>query len=130
MFVLHTLGSVSTPPMEYLPVIDTVKPTIGLAMVMEEGLLTKASGTTVPTYICMTQRDDFCAAGELIPVIRVQHGIVFATTFAVDAQDISLGNKLTIADDGLSVTATTASGVAEVVKMDGTDQGDTVYVRF
>ena len=34
------------------------------------------------------------------------------------------------AGNGMQVTATTTSGVAEVVSMDGTAIGDTVYVRF
>ena len=129
MFLLHTFETASTPPLEYLPV-SAMKPEIGLALTMEGGQLVKASGSTAPTYICMTKRDAACDAGEIIPVVRVQHGITFATTFSTDAAAIKLGDKLTIADDGLQVTATTASGVAEVVKMEGTAEGDAVYIRF
>ena len=101
-----------------------------MAMTMADGQLAAASGTTTPTYICMTQRAEACQAGELIPVIRVQHGIIFETSFSEEAVAVKLGDKLTLSEDGLSVTATTASGVAEVVKMGGTAEGDTVYVRF
>lgn len=129
MFVLHATGAGDTPALEHLPV-SAIQPMIGLAMTMVDGQLAIASGTTVPTYICMTQRKSACEAGEIIPVIRVQHDITFATTFETDAADIKLGDKLTISADGLLVTATTASGIAEVVKMDGNAQGDTVCVRF
>ena len=43
---------------------------------------------------------------------------------------MKLGDKVTLHTDGLQVTATTASGVAEVVGMDGTAAGDRVRVRF
>ena len=43
---------------------------------------------------------------------------------------VKLGDKVTIYTDGLQVTATTTSGVAEVVGMDGTAAGSTVLVRF
>lgn len=128
MFVLHTCGAGGTPALEYLPV-SAIAPRIGLAMTMEEGLLAPASGANAPTYICMTERETACQAGELIPVVRVQHGIVFETTFSVDAAAVKLGDKLTIADDGMQVTAT-AGGAAEVVGVVGTAKGDAVRVRF
>ncbi len=128
MFVLHTLGGVSTPALEYLP-CSAIVPKIGMAMAMADGLLEVANGATAPTYICMTKRDEACKAGELIPVIRVQHNTVFATTFANNDEGVELGFKLQISADGLQVT-TTVGGPAEVVGYEGTDEGDTVYVRF
>ena len=123
MFVLHTLGGVSTPPLEYLP-CGTFTPKIGMALVMEDTYLEPAKGTTAPTYICMTKRDEACD-GELIPVIRVQHNAVFATTLADNDAKPELGFKLQISDDSLCVTTTTG-GAAELVGI----EGDTVYVRF
>ena len=41
-----------------------------------------------------------------------------------------VGDKVTLHTDGLQVTGTTASGVAEVVYMDGTAAGDMCRVRF
>ena len=46
------------------------------------------------------------------------------------ATAVTLGQKVTINTDGLSVTATTTSGVAEVVYMDGTASGSMCRVRF
>ena len=128
MFALHTFGAVGTPALEYLPV-SAIAPRIGLAMTMEDGLLTPVSGASAPTYICMTERETACDAGEKIPVVRVQHEIVFETTFSEDAEAVKLGDKLTIAEDGMQVTATTG-GAAEVVAVLGTAKGDAVRIRF
>ena len=43
---------------------------------------------------------------------------------------LTIGSKVTLHTDGLQVTGTTASGVAEVVYMDGTAAGDMCRVRF
>ena len=57
--------------------------------------------------------------------------MVFETTFSAAATSVKLGNKVTLhASDGMSVTATTTDGVAEVVYMDGTASGSMCRVRF
>ena len=56
--------------------------------------------------------------------------MIFETTFAAAATSVKLGSKFTLHTDGLQVTGTTASGVAEVVYMDGTAAGDMCRVRF
>ena len=57
-----------------------------------------------------------------------------ALSAGVSAQEITkstdVESERTLSADSMEVTATTASGVAEVVSMDGTAVGDTVYVRF
>ena len=57
-----------------------------------------------------------------------------ALSAGVSAQEITkstdVESEWTLSADSMEVTATTASGVAEVVAMDGQDVGDTVYVRF
>ena len=68
--------------------------------------------------------------GDIIPVMRVLPDMMFETTFQAAASSVKLGDKVTLHTDGLQVTATTASGVAEVVGMDGTAAGDRVRVRF
>ena len=56
--------------------------------------------------------------------------MMFETTFQAAATGVNLGDKVTLHTDGLQVTATKTSGVAEVVGMDGTAVGDKVRVRF
>lgn len=129
MFLIHSTDDGRIPPFEYLPAA-AITPKVGLALYENEGKLAVASGTTKPGCICMTQRGAAVSAGEIIPVIRVQPDIVFETEFSAAATSVKLGDKVTLASDGLRVTATTTSGVAEIVYMDGTASGDMCRVRF
>ncbi len=129
MFLLHMMDDGRVPPFEYLPA-GAITPKVGLALTQSDGLLAVASGTTKPSYICMANADAALTSGTEIPVIRVDADIVFETEFSASASSIKLGSKVTIASDGLRVTATTTSGVAEVVYLDGTASGSLCRVRF
>ena len=129
MFLIHSIDDGRNAPLEQLPA-GAITPKVWLALTQTDGLLAVASGTTKPSYICMAQRAAAVASGTVIPVIRVGSDMIFETVFSASASSIKLGNKVTIASDGLRVTATTTSGVAEVVGMDGSASGSTVRVRF
>ncbi len=129
MFNIFTTDDGRIPSVEYLPA-SAITPKVGMALVHTGGNLQVASGTTKPTYICMTERNAACTAGEIIPVIRVQADMVFETTFSAAASSVKAGSKVTVSTDGLSVTATTEGGVAEVVEAMGSAVGDKVRVRF
>ena len=129
MFLIHSIDDGHDAPLAYLPA-GAITPKVGLALTQSSGLLDVASGTTKPSYICMTQRPAAVTSGTVIPVIRVGGDMIFETVFSASASSIKLGDKVTIAGDGLRVTATTTSGVAEVVGMDGSASGSTVRVRF
>ena len=129
MFLIHSIDDGRNAPLEQLPA-GAITPKVGLALTQTDGLLAVASGTTKPSYICMAQRAAAVASGTVIPVIRVGSDMIFETVFSASASSIKLGDKVTIAGDGLRVTATTTSGVAEVVGMDGSASGSTVRVRF
>lgn len=128
-FLIHSVDDNRVLGLEYLP-CSAITPKVGMALVQTSGNLAMASGTTAPTYISMCERDTACTAGELIPVVRVQKDIIFGVPAQADMTSVKLGDKVTIYTDGLQVTATTTSGVAEVVGMDGTAAGSTVLVRF
>lgn len=128
-FLIYSVEHGRVPAFEYLP-CSAITPKIGMALTQDTGNLAIASGTTKPTYISMAEYGSAVTAGTIIPVIRVDDGIIFETTFSASASSIKLGNKVTLASDGLRVTATTSSGVAEVVYMDGTSSGDMCRVRF
>lgn len=127
-FMIHSTDDGRTPAVEYLPA-GAITPRVGLALTQTGGLLVSAVGTTAPSYISMCERGQACEAGELIPVIRAAGDIIFETAFSADADSVSLGDKVTISADGLSVTAT-AGGPAEVVYIDGTKNGSMCRVRF
>lgn len=128
-FLIHSVDDNRVLGLEYLP-CSAITPKVGMALVQNSGNLALASGTTAPAYISMCERDTACTAGELIPVVRVQKDIIFGVPAQAAMTSVKLGDKVTIYTDGLQVTATTTSGVAEVVGMDGTAAGSTVLVRF
>ena len=129
MFRIHSTNDGRVPPIEYLPA-GAITPKVGMALVQSSGNLALASGTAKPTYISMCERETALTAGDLIPVIRVEDGMIFGTELSAAGTSLKLGSKVTIATDGLRVTATTTDGVAEIVGMHGTAIGDEVLVRF
>ena len=138
-FLIHSTDDGRIPSHEYLP-CSAITPKVGMALMESSGKLAIATGKNKPTYISMTERSAAVTAGEIIPVIRVDHDIIFETTFSATATSIKIGDKVTLhASSGMQVTATTSEtsgqdtvliGVAEVVWMEGTASGSRVRVRF
>jgi len=127
-FKFHSTDDGRVPAIEYLPA-GAITPKAGLALVQTGGLLVAAVGGQAPGYICLCEREQACTAGENIPVARVGGDVIYETAFSADAGSVALGDKVTISADGLGVTATTG-GPAEVVYMEGTENGSTCRVRF
>lgn len=130
-FIPYSNNDGRKQPWEYLPATGSTAPSIGLALVLSSGKLVKASGTTKPTYICMMEAPAAVAEGTLIPVIAVTPDMIFETTNSASLNGVNIGAKVTIADNGCQVTATTTSGVATIVdKVDGTGTGNPTLVKF
>lgn len=115
-------------PFEQLP-CSAITPKNGMAMVLSSGKLAVASDANKPEFICVEDHGAAVSAGDLVTVVRVEADTDYVTTLSA-AGALNIGDKVTLASDGLRVTATTASGVAEIVAMEGTASGDTVVVRF
>ena len=128
-FKIYSTDDNRVPGIEYLPA-GAITPKVGMALTQTDGKLAVASGTTAPAYISMCEKENACKAGDIIPVIRVGKDMILETTVAAAATGIKLCDKVTLHTDGLQVTATTASGVAEIVYMDGTASGSMCRVRF
>lgn len=116
-------------PFEKLP-CSAITPKNGMAMVLTSGQLAKCSGATKPTYICVEEHDSAVTAGDEVTVVRVDDQTVYETELSAAGTSLKPGDKVTIATDGLRVTATTADGVAEIVYLDDTATGSMVQVRF
>lgn len=129
MFIPHKTDDGRIPPIEYLP-CGAITPKLGLALVQANGNLAIASGSTKPTYLCMTERAAAVEAGTVIPVQRVSEDLIYETISSAAFTSIKQGQKVTLASDGMKVTATTTDGVAEVVDIADTAAGGKVYVRF
>lgn len=116
-------------PLEYLVVTTSETIALGEALVLSSGKLTKCGATAAPAYIAM-QPIASAPAGSKIAVVRVSKDVTYDTVLSAASASIAAGAKYTLGSDGLSITATTTSGVAEVVDWDGTAVGDHVRVRF
>lgn len=128
-FHIHMTDDGHVPGIEYLPA-GTITPKAGMMLTQMNGKLAAATGTSKPSYMSMCEREEACADGEVIPVLRVEAGVMFETTWSAEASAVTAGSKVTLSADGMQVTATTTNGVAEVVSMDGTLAGGKVRVRF
>lgn len=126
-FLLQNMDVGQTPPIEYRQITAEEAVVLGEALVTAStGLLTKCGATAKPEYIAVGPQDE----KDVAPVVRVQDYQVWETQLSAAGTSLKLGNKVTLETDGLRVTATTASGVAVIVDMEGTAVGDNVRVRF
>jgi hypothetical protein len=129
-FIPHSNEDGRVPPWEYLP-CSAITPKQGMALVQSSGNLAVATGTTKPTYISMVEEGAAVTAGDLIPVIRVQPDQVFECTNSASLSGVNIGQKVTLhASNGLQITGTTSSGVAELVYKEADAAGSRCLVRF
>lgn len=129
MFLIHSTADHRVSVNNLLPCAGLI-PKVGMAMVLSGGNLVAATGTTKPTHICMEEHDAAVNAGTLVHVIQADADITFAANLTVAGDALKVGDKVTISADGMGVTATTTSGVAQIEKICGTGVDDQVYVRF
>lgn len=121
-------GRTSVPEPEiYLAGSDI---SVGMALTLSGGKLTKCSGTTVPTHVAMGS----AVTGGKVAAAPVNSDQRYETEITVDYSGDNHpkeGDKVTISADGLGVTATTASGVATIVALNGAKAvGDKITVKF
>ena len=129
-FMIQSTGDHRVPVHKLLP-CGSITPKVGMALVLGTGgTLAIASGTTKPTHICMEEHEAAVAAGTLIHVNQVEPDITWGAPLSVAGTALKVGQKVTIAADGLAVTATTENGTALIEKICGTGVDDIVHVRF
>lgn len=129
-FIPHSNSDGRVPPWKYLP-CGAITPKIGMALVQSSGNLAIATGTTKPTYISMVDKDEACTAGDLIPVIEVLEDQIFECTNSASLSGVNIGAKVTLhASNGLQITGTTTSGVAELVYKEADAAGSRCLVKF
>ena len=102
---------------------------MGEALVITNGAATKCGATTAPTHICC--RDQAADEKEHILIYPITGTMHFETVVTAAPTALKVGNKVTLAADGLGVTATTTSGVCTIVNLNGaTAAGDKIVVKF
>lgn len=112
MFKIAKMRTAKERPVEYYEITGGETVELGEALVLASGKLTKA--TTTPEFIAQAR-----GVGEVIPVVRVMEDDEYESEFSADATSVNVGEKVTLATDGLRVTATTASGVFEITNKIG-----------
>lgn len=127
-FYMHSVDSGHAPAFHYLPA-EGLTPKAGMALVLTAGKLEAATGTALPQYISMAERETACDVGETIPVVHAAGSMVFETTSTTSFSAIKLGDAVTVSSDGMQVTAT-KGGAAQVVEIGDTAAGGAVRVRF
>lgn len=126
--ILEKTGTMSYPGIEYLPCGNGTEYKVGQCLKLASGVA--ALETAAPEYICFGEKTG--ATGELIPAIRVSKEDTYAAALSAAGTSLKVGDKVTIAADGIRVTATTSGGVAEIVGFATAAKavGDLVYVKF
>ena len=134
MFSIHKSDTGAVPPWEYLPAQPSVpgEYVVGQMLVVQEltGQLSpiQSASKTTPHYMCMRNVKATSNIADL-PVIRVSDDVIYCTTLSADVTDKRPGSKLQISAGGLEVDGA-AVGTFEVLQMEGTTAGSTVYGRF
>lgn len=118
----------SPVPFEYYPAGAITDLVPGTLLYLNAGKLAVASGTTKPQFIA--HHTGTTSDGQQIAVEKIKESTIYETTCSAAFTSIKVGNKVTIGADGLTVTATTDSGVATVIGIDGTTVGSKILVRF
>ena len=126
-FLMQSMDVGQTPPIEYRQAAAEEAVVLGEALVTNaSGLLTKCGATAKPEFMAVGPQDE----QDVVPVVRVQDYQVWRTQLSAAGKSLKAGSKVTLDADGLQVTATTDSGVAVIVDLEGTQVGDSVRVRF
>ena len=115
-------------PWEYFPAAAGTYE-VGQMLQLSNGQLAALSAATktTPPYVCMARAT--VAAGEELPVIRVQKDMIFETQLSAEAASAKIGTLLEVSADGLTADAAEA-GTFEVVFLEATAAGSIVRGRF
>ncbi len=111
----------------FMTIPDGAAVNVGDLFVLTDGALSRATGSIKPTFVSM-QHIESPKAQQPVHVERIRPETIYETELSVDSEALAEGNKYTTT--GSKLTATSASGVAEVVDYDGTTAGSKVRVRF
>ena len=129
MFMLSRMLVGNTPPIVYMQPTDGETYQVGEALKLASGKVTLCIGAAAPSHVCVGPIDD----NGVVPCVEVQKYMEFETTLGVapaDSATVGVGDKVTLHTDGMQVTATKTSGVAEVTGIDGQTVGSRVTVKF
>lgn len=119
-------SAVGAPSIKQLVANTAVSYAVGDALNIASGKAAKVTGTTKPTYICAQKGTGL----NQVSAYLVDGNQEYEVELSAAGTSLKIGDKVTIDSDSAKVTATTTSGVAEIVSINGTAVGDTVVVKF
>lgn len=124
-------GRCNQPEPEKLGTTASEAYSLGEALVLSGGTLTKCGPTVKPTYIAGEDYTAPASAARRLTVYPVSSDMVFEAPLSAAPASLTEGSTVTLSGDALGVTATTTSGVATVVSLAGAAaSGDRILVRF
>ena len=101
--------------------------TPGMALKLSGGKLAVCSAGETPGFVSMGVAKN----GALCAVAPVNHEQLYEVEITAAPTSLKEGDKVTIAADGLGVTATTTNGVATIVSLNGAAAaGDKIMIKF
>lgn len=125
MFKIQRKGSAATEAVEYIMGTANEAITHGEVLKLASGKLTKASGTDVPEFVALG-----AGTGVIVPVKRIYEDEVYQVALSATGTSLNVGDKVTIATNGLEATATTTGGVFTITEILGTAVGDKINGMF
>lgn len=120
----------NSPDLIWKPTTASETYHVGETLKLSSGKVTKASGTDVPEFVCMAEYVAPATGMKDIPVTEINPGQLWAAPLQASGASLVVGDKVTIHTDGLQITATTTSGVAEIVEIPNTAVGSKVLVKL
>lgn len=127
-FIPKNYKNGSVDPWVYLPAASGTYH-VGEALYQSSGNLTKASGTTAPTFICMAETT-VSTAGDPIPAIAVSPDTEYEVVLTAAVSGLKNGGTADISTDGMSLAAASSGGVVRVITTTGAAIGDTAVVKL
>ena len=105
---------------------------IGSALILNGGKAENCPATTRPEFIAL---EDGVIGKDSVMAYAVYENMIFEAPITESAEALTEGACVTLSKDDngntVGVSATTASGVAKIVSLDGaTDAGDKISVKF
>ena len=102
-----------SPAVEYVPAQAAIA--LGQALVYASGKVSVCGATAAPEFIAVEKYAG--GAEKSVAVIRVTEDVAFEVPCTEATGALKPGDKVTISEDGLQVTATTENGVFTVDKV-------------
>ncbi len=127
--ILNGRGNQAEPC--FLPSTASVTYTLGEALTLTAGALTKCAASAKPTHIAAEDYTAPATDPRPICVYAVSPAMVFECPVTADPASLTVGSKVTLSADAAGVTATTTSGVATIIDTCcATAIGDKMLVAF